>query len=405
MGDGSDCLFIRPAEAAAPRCGGTAPAPRDPHMGRGLPGARVGDGGMTKPYQLLPSLDPDAYLALKRDIEAHGIQVPVEVDEEGNVLDGHHRIRIAQELGLPDEAIPKVVRAGLTEEQKLEHVLRLNLLRRHLTREQKQALALELRQRGWSTRRIASILGVDHSTVALWVRDEGVSKIRHVDAEAPSQPLPTTITDTLGRSQPATKPRRTNGSKRQADSPQAASQAPASQAAPGFVTDRTMPRAEERTDVPEEGVNTPTGAQAEPAQAAELPRPTTTPHSPPPEPPTASEPAPPDDQGADEWLERFGPPPPLDPDTQALLEKLRADAPHKERKRANYGLVERFYTALGTFTAELVNRGPEQTIADWVEYASYYSYPGRAKRFVEMLEWVAKLVRPHVGTPEGSVKS
>lgn len=82
------------------------------------------------PYQILPPLGADAYGALKADIARHGVLVPVELDETGHVLDGHHRLRAAHELGLA--GVPTVVRSGLSEAQKREHALRLNLLRRHL---------------------------------------------------------------------------------------------------------------------------------------------------------------------------------------------------------------------------------------------------------------------------------
>ena len=117
----------------------------------------------TSLYQLLPDLSTDEYDALKEDIAEHGILVPVEQDDEGQILDGHHRKRIADELGITE--VPSVVRTGLTEDQKRDHVLRLNLHRRHLTREQRQEIVSRLRSEGWSTRRIAEKIGVDHSTV------------------------------------------------------------------------------------------------------------------------------------------------------------------------------------------------------------------------------------------------
>jgi len=80
-------------------------------------------------YQLLPPLTVEERAALKADIAARGIMVPVEVDEAGAILDGHNRAAIAAELGI--EA-PTVTRAGLSEAQKREHVLKLNLLRRQL---------------------------------------------------------------------------------------------------------------------------------------------------------------------------------------------------------------------------------------------------------------------------------
>ncbi len=85
---------------------------------------------MSAPYQLLPPLDAAAYAALRADIARHGVLVPVELDEAGHVLDGHHRLQAAHELGLTE--VPTLVRTGLSEAAKREHVVRLNLLRRQL---------------------------------------------------------------------------------------------------------------------------------------------------------------------------------------------------------------------------------------------------------------------------------
>ena len=56
------------------------------------------------------------------------------------------------------------MRVGLSEEEKIEHALALNLVRRHLSREQRQELVRKLRQRGLSLRRIAELLGVTYET-------------------------------------------------------------------------------------------------------------------------------------------------------------------------------------------------------------------------------------------------
>jgi hypothetical protein len=44
------------------------------------------------------------------------------------VLDGHRRLRACAELGIDEW--PRVVSAGLTEEEKIEHICALNLGRR-----------------------------------------------------------------------------------------------------------------------------------------------------------------------------------------------------------------------------------------------------------------------------------
>ena len=80
-------------------------------------------------FQVLPPLAPEARQALAEDIRRHGVLVAVEVDEEGNVFDGHHRVELAAELGIE---YPVVVRSGMSETERVEHALRLNLLRRHL---------------------------------------------------------------------------------------------------------------------------------------------------------------------------------------------------------------------------------------------------------------------------------
>lgn len=116
------------------------------------------------PWQLFPALSDDEYESLKQDIADRGVLVPVEYDEHGAILDGHHRVRACRELGIKDW--PTVTRGGMDDEAKAEHVLSLNLSRRHLSREQRRELVKKLRaERGWSLRRIAERLGVSKSQV------------------------------------------------------------------------------------------------------------------------------------------------------------------------------------------------------------------------------------------------
>lgn len=117
-------------------------------------------------YQLLPALSPEEYQALKSDIAKHGVQVPVEYDDEGNILDGYNRVRICQELGITEW--PRIIRPGLSEEEKRAHARRLNLNRRHLSQEQRRELIAEqLRETPHlSDRQIARHLGVSNPTVS-----------------------------------------------------------------------------------------------------------------------------------------------------------------------------------------------------------------------------------------------
>ena len=76
------------------------------------------------------------------------------------------------------------MRVGLSEEEKIEHALALNLVRRHLSREQRQELVRKLRQRGLSLRRIAELLGVGLATV-----HDSLSTVRNRTVENPPEVL------------------------------------------------------------------------------------------------------------------------------------------------------------------------------------------------------------------------
>lgn len=126
---------------------------------------------MTAPYQVMPPLSPEERAELKADISARGVLVPVEYDEAGRILDGHHRVELCGELGLT--SWPRLIRYGMSEDEKRRHARRLNVARRHLTAEQRRSLiADDLREHpGVSDRTIATGLGVDHKTVGA-VREE-----------------------------------------------------------------------------------------------------------------------------------------------------------------------------------------------------------------------------------------
>ena len=91
-----------------------------PHIGRRRDETR---------YQVLPPLDPESYTALKANIALRGITVPVVRDEEGNIMDGFARAKIAKEL---DYDLPAVTLGGLSESEKRSQVRALNLARRQL---------------------------------------------------------------------------------------------------------------------------------------------------------------------------------------------------------------------------------------------------------------------------------
>jgi hypothetical protein len=147
----------------------------------------------------MPPLSVEERAALKESIRANGVLVPVEEDEHGNLLDGHHRVELWHELraeGVKLADYPRIIRPGLSEAQKRAHARALNLSRRHLSREQRRELIEDqLRETPeQSDRQIAEALHVDNKTVAARRRDlERREEIPHVEVR----------TDTKGRSQPA----------------------------------------------------------------------------------------------------------------------------------------------------------------------------------------------------------
>jgi len=138
-------------------------------------------------YQLMPDLPPEDYEALRLDIEKNGVIYPIVIDEEtGEVLDGHHRKRAAEEVGVP---CPSESRRFDSEIAKRVFVRNINEKRRQLTkkqramlREQERADALELNQTH-TQEQIAAILGVPRSTIEGWLatNDESVNGCEPVD--------------------------------------------------------------------------------------------------------------------------------------------------------------------------------------------------------------------------------
>ena len=115
-------------------------------------------------YQILPPLSDAEYRELKADVEKRGVMVPIEYDELGNILDGHHRVKICEELGIKEW--PRLVRRGWTDEEKKAHAIALNIARRHLNKKDREKLWAEMRKAGMTLEAIAKADGtVSKSTV------------------------------------------------------------------------------------------------------------------------------------------------------------------------------------------------------------------------------------------------
>jgi ParB-like chromosome segregation protein Spo0J len=120
---------------------------------------------------LLPPLTTVERETLKADIKKNGVLVPVVIDEEGNILDGHNRYAIKKDA-------PTITINGLSDDEKQAFVIRANFNRRNLSPTQKseilakqKALAKSFREadaKKWTQKRVAELLGVSQQSVAKW---------------------------------------------------------------------------------------------------------------------------------------------------------------------------------------------------------------------------------------------
>lgn len=92
---------------------------------------------MTAPFQLFPTLAPAVESALRESIRRFGVIVPVVVDQDGRVIDGHHRCDIALELGVE---CPTIVRHVDGDDHAAELARTLNMDRRHLDPDVRQGI-------------------------------------------------------------------------------------------------------------------------------------------------------------------------------------------------------------------------------------------------------------------------
>jgi len=113
----------------------------------------------------MPDMTPEQFKALKNDIAERGVLTPIDLDEHGIILDGHHRVRACQELGITE--YPTIIRSGLSEKEKRLFARKSNMMRRHLSRKQIRELIrtqlIDTPQ--WADNRIGNELGVDSKTV------------------------------------------------------------------------------------------------------------------------------------------------------------------------------------------------------------------------------------------------
>jgi ParB-like chromosome segregation protein Spo0J len=135
----------------------------------------------------LPPIGPELRDRLREDIRQRGILVPVLLADDGQCIDGNLRLAIAEELGLSSAEIPKIVIGRLTQDERTDIRVALNLCRRQLSQAQvREIIAWELRRHPHtSDRGLGRKIGVDNKTVGGVRRQlEAGEEIPHVAARS-----------------------------------------------------------------------------------------------------------------------------------------------------------------------------------------------------------------------------
>jgi len=114
---------------------------------------------------IMPDMSDDEFEALKRSIEENGFDetTPIVVDENGQIVDGHHRFKACKELDVEPEHI-------IVEDPEPEQAYRVNLARRNLNDGTKRKVVADYLVGHWdgnsSLEGVAESLGVSSATVS-----------------------------------------------------------------------------------------------------------------------------------------------------------------------------------------------------------------------------------------------
>lgn len=82
------------------------------------------------------------YEALKKDIKQNGIKVPLVIAQDGTIVCGHQRYKIANELGF--EKIPYIIKQFKEKQEMIDYAVKDNILRRQLNTYCKGLVGLKL---------------------------------------------------------------------------------------------------------------------------------------------------------------------------------------------------------------------------------------------------------------------
>lgn len=160
---------------------------RLPRDKEGRPYVDLGDERYFLPYVELIPQNVSA-TSLRNSIEEDGIEYPIIVDEDDNVIDGMTRLFIAYDLDLPADEVPIKREDVENEEDGWEKAIELNAVRRQLSGSMRRDLIQKIVDRkGWRkpsihVTELAELLGVHKSTISRDIdriyNDEEVQKLK-----------------------------------------------------------------------------------------------------------------------------------------------------------------------------------------------------------------------------------
>lgn len=184
---------------------------REASAGSLIPGSNSAESAIVDPLtgeapalQVMPELDAEIDAALRDSIKTYGVLIPIIVTQDGQIIDGHNRWRIAADLNV---SCPQTVRDVKDEAEAMDVARTLNLDRRHLDKAARVTLARSLREKGHPMQAIAGALGVGTSTIARDLDEPDELEVSHT-GKPPTGPR--TVTGQNGVEQPAKKRRWTS---------------------------------------------------------------------------------------------------------------------------------------------------------------------------------------------------
>ncbi len=132
-----------------------------------------------------PEMSEAAFEELKADIEERGQLVPVVALPDSRIIDGKHRFRACQELGIPPSV--EIYTGPQSEKALFEYVRGLNARRRHLDAKQLAKFAAKRKSEGVSQGQIAQEAGVTQSAISKTLQKKKYSKEYSGDSETKSK--------------------------------------------------------------------------------------------------------------------------------------------------------------------------------------------------------------------------